>query len=171
MCSRMRSWRCLVVIPMYVHPHCWHTASYTTDDRWHIDGAWQIERWHVRCCEDFLPCAKLRRVWLRGLTRSTGISYLSNTCLILLLKVSVTNGNWNEKDVSRDPLFVRPFLLRSTAFLSQDDGYPLSSFLAKVELMASSRCSAVLHLFARASSVMTVVVLTELPCGASWSVA
>ena len=46
--------------------------------------------------------------------------------------------------------------------LSQDDGYSLSSILAKVELMASSRCSAVLHLLGRASSFMTVVVLTEL---------
>ena len=75
---------------------------------------------------------------------------------MLLLKVSVTNGNRNEKDVSCDPLFVRPFLLRSAAFLSQDGGYPLSSILAKVELMASSQCSAVLHLFARGSSLMTV---------------
>ena len=63
---------------------------------------------------------------------------------------------------SHDPLFVRPILLRSTALLSQDDGYPLSSILAKVELMASSRCSAVLHLFVRTSSLMTVVFLTEL---------
>ena len=50
------------------------------------------------------------------------------------------------------------FLLRLTAFLSQDDGYPLSSILAKVELMASSRCSAMLHFCGHASSLMMVVV-------------
>ena len=81
---------------------------------------------------------------------------------MLLFEGVCHKRNRNEKDVSRDPLFVRPFLLRSTAFLSQDDGYPLSPILAKVELMASSQYSAVLHLFERASSLMTVVVLMEL---------
>ena len=131
------------------------------DGRWQRDGWGQKKLWQV-LCDDFLPLAKFKRVCPRGLTRRKGISYLSNNCLMLLLNASVANGSRNEKKVSRGSLFLWGSLLQSTALHKQEDEFPLSSTFAKVELMASSRCSGVVHFSALANSFRTFVVWTEL---------
>ena len=54
---------------------------------------------------------------VHGVDKTRRDLIFSNNCLMLLLNASVTNGNRNEKDVTRGSLFFRGLFLQSTALL------------------------------------------------------